>query len=666
MIKLLAPLGLLGLLSIVVLIIIYIIKPNYQQKLISSTFVWKLSLRYRKKKLPISKLRNILIIICQILILTASAAILAKPMKVIKNYVDETEVIAIIDASASMRADTAGETRFERAVDGVLKLTDGIFSQNGIVSVIVAENTATFLAERITTEQKASLSAELGEMIGGEELACTYGVADIEGAMLLCEDVLLDNPKAQIYLYTDTQYSYVPEQIKVVSVAEEGEWNAAILGATAELENNYYTFYVDVACYGKDQEIGLEVEVHNANAENKDEEGVNMLFSTVVECTREATKKVVFINADLYQQVEGESEDVVYYIIDEADRIFSYQSIHVAITGAGGESIEDSFQEDNTFQIYNGQKEVVRIQYASSDPNPFFTTILLNLKKRYADRWDVRITSIKEGDTEAVATEGFDFYIFEHQLMPDKMPTDGVVILADPYSAPIGSGLRINNMYDLRGSVYFSKEEEHAVLSNVGVENITISRYTDIVYDESSYQILASCNSKPVMAIKNEPDSKVIVMGFSVHYSNFPILMDFPIFMYNMFGYFMPSTTQKNSMEVNERFELNARGEELLVYRDGTSEEGTRFEEFPASMSVVLPGTYVLQQTTFAGKDITEYIYVKIPSKESNIWSAEEALDNPYKREDDNDYFDDLLLYIAAALVAILFLEWWLQSRDNM
>ena len=66
----LTPIGFLGLLGLVALLIIYLIKPNYQQKFISSTFIWKLSLKYKKKKIPLSKLRNILIIICQILIVT--------------------------------------------------------------------------------------------------------------------------------------------------------------------------------------------------------------------------------------------------------------------------------------------------------------------------------------------------------------------------------------------------------------------------------------------------------------------------------------------------------------------------------------------------------------------------------------------------------------------
>ncbi|MBQ9084286.1 MAG: BatA domain-containing protein, partial [Clostridia bacterium] len=66
----LTPLGFLGFIGLIILLIIYLIKPNYQNKYISSTFVWKLSLKYRKKRIPLSKLRNILLIICQVLIIT--------------------------------------------------------------------------------------------------------------------------------------------------------------------------------------------------------------------------------------------------------------------------------------------------------------------------------------------------------------------------------------------------------------------------------------------------------------------------------------------------------------------------------------------------------------------------------------------------------------------
>ena len=113
--SLLAPLGLLGLLAVAVLIFIYIIKPNYQQKIVSSTYIWKRSLKYRKKRVPVSRLRNILIFLCQMLVLASFAMLLARP---VIPYVAETpknEKVIILDASAGMRVSTGGETRFERA-----------------------------------------------------------------------------------------------------------------------------------------------------------------------------------------------------------------------------------------------------------------------------------------------------------------------------------------------------------------------------------------------------------------------------------------------------------------------------------------------------------------------------------------------------------------------
>ena len=49
--------------------------------------------------------------------------------------IDEQEVIAIIDSSASMRTSFNEKTRFERALDKVYQLTDDVFKENGILSV---------------------------------------------------------------------------------------------------------------------------------------------------------------------------------------------------------------------------------------------------------------------------------------------------------------------------------------------------------------------------------------------------------------------------------------------------------------------------------------------------------------------------------------------------
>lgn len=343
--KLLTPLGLLGLLGIAVLILIYVIKPNYQQKTVSSTFVWKLSLKYKKKRVQINKLRNVLLILCQVLVLTACALILAEPNRVVKAETDPSEVIAIIDSSASMRAQKDGESRFERAVKKSLSLSEEVFSNGGLFSVILADENPSFLLNRISAAEEDKVSAALEELL--EEDACTYGASNMDAAIKLSENILNENPKAQIYLYTDTTYSYVPSTVNLVSVSETGEWNVGILNARAEMEDNYYAFYVDLACYGQDIDVKLTVSVSGPNTSSSTENVKPTEFETIVKCSKDKTKTVIFKNEN---EVGKDTENTVYVPIPDQKRIYSYQSVHIYVSDSetATSSLNDSFSEDNT------------------------------------------------------------------------------------------------------------------------------------------------------------------------------------------------------------------------------------------------------------------------------------------------------------------------------
>ena len=101
--------------------------------------------------MPVSRLRNILIFLCQMLVLASFAMLLARP---VIPYVAETpknEKVIILDASAGMRVSTGGETRFERAVREIRRQAESILSQDDmILSVIVADSDAHYLVSRQT------------------------------------------------------------------------------------------------------------------------------------------------------------------------------------------------------------------------------------------------------------------------------------------------------------------------------------------------------------------------------------------------------------------------------------------------------------------------------------------------------------------------------------
>lgn len=656
MMRLLVPLGLIALLGIVALIIIYLIKPNYQNKFISSTFVWKLSLKLKRKKLPTSRIRNILLIICQILILTLISLILAKPVIVTFAEPKQDEAIAILDSSASMRTKLDEETRYERAVEQIRDLSQTVFNQHGLFSIVIADGNPYFLVERMDETAGATIDEALDDLVEVDHLKCTYGSTDINKSISVCEEIMADNPNAKVYLYTDKNISYIPSNIHVVNVSDENEWNVAILDASVEYVDNYYDIIVDIACYGRSVQVGLDVNVTGANALDKNDYGMAIQYKPQdyqVYLEANQVTRVVYKGTG-YNNIE-EDEFTQFFDIEKKN-FFNYKNISVAVDE------DDSFQLDNNFQIYGGQKEVINIQYASPSPNTFVRSILFVLANEYADTYDIQFTEVKDGN---YLLEGFDYYIFEHE-MPLVLPTDGIVIMMDPNYGSTGSDVTVGGLVDYRGQkeMYLAAEvEDHPLLKNLKLDEVSVSVVTKLLEYDPEYTVLASCNNDPMLMYKKNGKSQIFLMNFSLHYSNLPIRLEFPYLFNNILTYFTPSIVDKNAYEIYEDIHLNSRGEEMKVSY-GDNQEVT-YSTFPAKFNATVAGTYQVTQTTYYGEELTEEIYVRIPRSESDIFENVDTIEEPYQVKVEAELYDDLLMYFAFTLVALLIFEWWLKGRDG-
>ena len=219
----LLPIGLLGLIGVIALIVIYLIKPNYQQKRVSSTYVWRLSLKYKKRKLPVNKLQNIIQFICQLLILTIAGLLIAQPVLPALESSDPNEKVIVIDASASMLASSDNsKTRFDRAIIEAKAIAEAAFNEQSLVTIIVADASPKYLVQQIGRNESSELYRQL------DELECTYGRADVEGAITLAETILDKNNAAEVYFCTATKYLN-SNNINIVDVSAPQDWNAAIL-----------------------------------------------------------------------------------------------------------------------------------------------------------------------------------------------------------------------------------------------------------------------------------------------------------------------------------------------------------------------------------------------------------------------------------------------------
>lgn len=660
----LTPLGFLGFIGLIILIIIYIIKPNYQQKFISSTFVWKLSLKYRRKKIPINHLRNLLIFLCQVLIISSCALILARPVIKAEKVEKFTEKVAIIDASASMWTSIGKETRFERAVHGVIDLAEDVEKNNGSLTVIVAGPETNVLCQRQPATDFEVVYTALEELIKPGAIACSYGEANIEGAMEIAENVLYENPETEVRLYTGTDY-LDKGKVEVVNVADVSEWNAAILDVRAVLDDGYYRFEVDVATYNVNKNIEVEVLVYGVNGDEENY-GRDYTYIDSAQCVEGEVTTITIFHTVTDLNVEEDIPDE-----DSAPiKIYAYDHVMVSIVLPSND--QDNFTLDNYYYLYGGTLPVLKVQYTSYRPNPFIPFALMTLRNSFSanNEWDLDLTEVNVNTEngrkpEEYATSGFDMYIFEHE-MPDVLPTDGFVLLINPPPGYTNEHMTIGAPVPYAHNIQYNflVSESSPLMNYFNFESIFVTSYTKVTMS-NDFIPLAVVNESvgdPVILVKDDGQSQIMVFMFSLHYSNLVLFKEYPIVFANMFYHFIPPTMSKHVYEVYDTISLNARGDALTIEGPGVS---SIVNEFPHKLKASTPGVYNLSQVTLAGEPVEEYFYVKIPTSESNIVKVVEELTNPYFIELEEKEDNDLILYFAAALVALLFIEWLLQLREH-
>ena len=638
----LTPLGFLGLIGILVILIIYMIKPNFQQKVVSSTVIWKLSLRYRKKKLPLNKIRNILLFVCQCLLVVACALILAQPYIQAEQEEVHPERVVILDASASMLCENnSGVSRFDRAVDQVWDYTQDLFQQDGYVTIILAGTTPSYLAQHAGQGQSENIRSAL------YAAKCTFGHADIDNSISLAESILQDNPNAEVVLYTGT--TYIDKGIvEVVNVGEASEWNAAILDCTAEMVENDYVFSVKVASYDRPTDLMLLVDVKGANAYGG-RAGYDLYNLRVpVRCDVDALGKATTTKLDIR----------IGDYTNELDYVTSFESVYLRFA-----DVVDSFERDNSFYVYSGTRDSIKIQMWSTDQNSFSYVAWNVIADSLRSNRDITFKQVRESFEPEV--EGYDIYIFEHSIpenvLENGLPTDGVVVLMDPDENVKGLELTLGDEIKLP-SMELSTGVVHPLTNYMDPSRITVSTYRRIVYS-AGFEELFFCGGDPVLLAKNEVDSKVVVMPFSVNNSNITTKWDFAILLTNIVNYYFPLTTEKYVLDVNESLSVNSKAGKLDVR--GPLGLISELDTFPKELVFSEPGSYKLSQIPISGIEEVREIFVKIPEEECNIFREVDVLTRIQieKVIEEDDY--DLLIFVAAALAALVVVEWWLQAKEN-
>ncbi len=653
MIKWLLPLGLLGLSAILALVIIYIIKPRFQQKFLSSTVIWRTLLKRHRKKIPVQPIKSILVFLCQALAITAIALIMSDPKYFSEDFVvDESEKIVILDASASMRAkftnSDKAETRFERAVREIrLHIDEWLMDDDGTLSIIVAGKDAQYAISDATKREYSDIVDAL------DTVSCTYGVGDMQGALDMAQERLSSNPAAKIIVYSGTDFGNLGSAVTMRNLANiENEWNIGILGCTVSIEENEYVFNVEVGAFGRvSEQRELVMEIKGADngdsVLNLPQFKIPVTFDVNSDSFDYSDTQVIKLRAT--DKEIGGNEEWYFSSYDEVKLSFS--------------DLHDSIAEDDEMMVYGGKRDEVNVQYYSSKPNIFYYLGFLYLRDPLNKTREINYEQAYS--LSEIKKTGYDFYIFEHTLPSDikagDCPKDGVLILSDPddltsYGITLGENVSL-------GKLTYFEGVSHSLLQYMQPSEIGVTSYRKILSYDEEYEPILFCNGDPVMLVKNTEEERIVVMPFSMNLSNFPSTAAMTTFVFNLIQTYMPLTLDEYLLEADGKVNLGCKGSSITVTDPSGKER--EITEFPAEEELSLLGTYTFTTNySFEKESEVRKAFVHIPSSESGLFRVT-AMDIKLNNvEVWEELGTDLFLYFAIVLTVLVTVEWCLQFKD--
>ena len=593
-------LGLIALIGIPIVIIIYILKPKYQEKTLTSTHIWKLSLKYRKRKIPLQWLKRSLLLFVQLLIVTVIAFSIAKPQTTKKTEANKylgMERIIILDASASMSAvDGEGKSRFDKAKEQILKIAtdEEASSYDNNLSIIycgeTVESHAMLFTTPVTDDKDAIKDLRQSDVSKIEYLVstmkCSYVSADYSEAIEKAKKIK-GTGDAAVFLYTDHEFEKTGF-VTVVNFAKDGEWNASVSSVKeAYYSNNNFAFDVELGLFGKSGQYRFVCEITGLNGVSDETSRYYKLqYSEVINFTPDesgtaAKKKVsirTFSNPDDNTPDGFVSEDTAEVKAYEKRRfkISSYQSARFYLENVtddeNAKKISDSYPADDEYWCFGdgGRKFSIQIKSDQSEgvTTPPYSVAAFSVITPTPVIKEISGRTVKQNLVDS--RSGYDLYVYDGTT-PAAVPEDGAVMFINPqvgfdyskYGFTVG-GTSALGEYEMKAA--FGSELSTVLTQDLTSEFSVGSESTDKALTVTRYAEITSDTLTPVMTVDNGGEKpvimagevfvdgnrlKVVVVAFDLRYSYLPLTTNLVYFARNVAEYTLVPTFYNYNYSMN-------------------------------------------------------------------------------------------------------------------
>ena len=609
------PLGLLGLTLIPILILIYVLQSKYNEQTVPSTYLWRLSEKFLKRRNPLSGLTGIISLLLQILLVLFISLALARPIITLPGAAKDYHFI--LDSSASMSTVEDGVSRFDAAKAEIEEIIDG--SADGSTYSLT--------------------------LVSGEEVAAFSGVSDKKTAIRLLSDarsdhmalsteeltrvaegVLSESSAALIYVVTDMSFDEAGS-LEVITVGTRDADNYSVSGLEYSHMGGRLSASVDVISHSSDATLTLRLLVDGAE-----------VASTLTADGETLSGNSAFVERGEARRVELSAD------------VPSFKSFTVELVSPDGYLI------DNTVTAHNLESDTSYSILIVSESGFFFsaaTDALLNSEVKLIDPDDYED---EKGE--------YGLYIFEGYT-PSELP-GGSVWLVNCDKNIERSGFDVRARIELPEGDTIEKSSStatatRALLEGVSGKDIYIKNYIKYSGMYLKFQTLFSYDGNPlIFAGTNGVGARQVVFGFDLEDSDFTLSEDFIALLDNLLDYSFPDVVSKGAYTVGDEMAVNIIPNTSGYRAESPSDRDVFIDDSAAVAGIILNevGTYTVYANV-SGSEIPYRIFSAADPAESRpaqsggslVLSGEHTVGSI-----DGKYDPTGLIFI---LIAILFVADW-------
>ena len=603
------PLGLLGLLGIPVIILIYILQNKYTEQTVNSTYIWKLSDKFLKRRNPLSGITGLISMILQILLVAAISLAIARPIFTLPGAA--YDYCFVLDASGSMTMiedEEEGLTRFDLAKEEIAEIIDDAAEGSSYTLICVSHETV----NAFTSVRDKETATELLGRVKPHHTTAAYNEL-----LSTAQGVFDENTSTKLYLITDKGYAK-HDNIEIVDVGDENKANYAILDAEYSHLGGTLTVDAKLASYDS-KPATLKLNLY-----------VNGVLATT-----------------LADQAVKEGEEITVTVSAPCEELSEFT---LELENA------DGYELDNRLTTYNTKSDKSYSVLIVSETGFFFEAVIDALV-------DSRIDVVDPDEYESVE-DTYGLYIFD-SCQPTTLP-DAAVWLINADMSVENAGFGIRGKVELQGGGVLEKSnststEVRHLLRGISGNDVYITNYVKYSGMYLDFHTLYTYDSNPIIfAGANGLGNRQVVFGFDLHESDFALTTDFVILMRNMLEYSFPDVIDSTNFTVGEEAVVNViknatnlkavspSGEDIYIETNGATAALPLTEVGTYSVSVTLGGEETVYKL-YAGADPAE----SQPALDGEDFSLSgEATDGQI----DGTYDPLVLLFI---LIAVLFIADW-------